>query len=279
MSSSVCRILPAAAAISSTISRVRSRVDAAPSADAPTVRSNALRTASRTSARRPCRPSCPSSSCPSSPWLGHFSSMTHSVSPETIHLRPHADVAERVSAPRRSRARAAPGAAVGRRDTEDAQPQPRPLGVQRDRPRRRAADGAGHRHGRPQRGDRGRGARPARRPPLRARRHLRRAAGELALGELLAAEAALPEDGASRALGATGPLAADPVLQRGLQARRRARRLLRPLLRPGPGAGGALARGRRARGRDGGGDAVRGRRASRPAGRVPARRVRHRRHA
>ena len=42
---------------------------------------------------------------------------------------------------------------------------------------------------------------------------------ELALGELLAAEAALPEDGASRALGATGPLRADPVLQRGLQAR------------------------------------------------------------
>ena len=29
----------------------------------------------------------------------------------------------------------------------------------------------------------------------------------------------LPEDGASRALGASGPLRADPVLQRGLQAR------------------------------------------------------------
>ena len=80
MSSSVCRTGPAAAAISSTISRVRSRVDAAPSAE-----------------RRPyARPRCERrrgrrldalvvllvlSSCPSSPWLGNFSSMTHLVSP------------------------------------------------------------------------------------------------------------------------------------------------------------------------------------------------------
>jgi purine-nucleoside phosphorylase len=41
----------------------------------------------------------------------------------------------------------------------------------------------------------------------------------LALGQLLAAEAALPEDGASRALGATAPLPADPDLHAGLQAR------------------------------------------------------------
>jgi uridine phosphorylase len=42
---------------------------------------------------------------------------------------------------------------------------------------------------------------------------------DLSLGELLAADAALPEDGASRALGAAGPLPADPVLHGGLQAR------------------------------------------------------------
>ena len=40
-----------------------------------------------------------------------------------------------------------------------------------------------------------------------------------ALGELLAAEAVLPEDGASRALGASGPLPADPKLHEKLQAR------------------------------------------------------------
>ena len=37
--------------------------------------------------------------------------------------------------------------------------------------------------------------------------------------QLLAAEAALPEDGASRALGATGPLPADPELHAALQTR------------------------------------------------------------
>jgi len=38
------------------------------------------------------------------------------------------------------------------------------------------------------------------------------------LGSLLVAEVALPEDGASRALGATGPLAPDPALLAGLRA-------------------------------------------------------------
>ena len=50
MSSSVLRTRPAAAAISSTISRVRSRVDCAPSADADSVRSTAARTAAMASA-------------------------------------------------------------------------------------------------------------------------------------------------------------------------------------------------------------------------------------
>jgi purine-nucleoside phosphorylase len=42
--------------------------------------------------------------------------------------------------------------------------------------------------------------------------------GDLVLGQLLTASAALPEDGASRALGATGPLAPDPKLQGALRA-------------------------------------------------------------
>jgi purine-nucleoside phosphorylase len=41
---------------------------------------------------------------------------------------------------------------------------------------------------------------------------------DLQLGQLLSAEAALPGDGASRALGATGPLAPDAKLQAALQA-------------------------------------------------------------
>ena len=57
----------------------------------------------------------------------------------------------------------------------------------------------------------------ARRAPAAAgRAPAARSADGLALGELLAAEAALPEDGASRALGATGPLPADPELHAAL---------------------------------------------------------------
>jgi purine-nucleoside phosphorylase len=41
---------------------------------------------------------------------------------------------------------------------------------------------------------------------------------DLTLGQLLSADAALPGDGASRALGATGPLRADPRLQAALHA-------------------------------------------------------------
>jgi purine-nucleoside phosphorylase len=43
-------------------------------------------------------------------------------------------------------------------------------------------------------------------------------AGGLALGDLVIAETALPHDGASRALGATGPLAPDPTLLEALRA-------------------------------------------------------------
>ena len=96
----------------------------------------------------------------------------------------------------------------------------------------------------------------------------------LALGELLAAEAALPEDGASRALGATGPLPRRRRPAIAALATARAGLVVSADLfydpRPRPRA--ALARGRRAGDRDGGGDGVRGRRPPRPAGRVPARR-------
>ena len=60
MSSSVPRTRPAAEAISSTISRVRSRVDWAPSAELDSVRSTAVRTAVM------------ASSTPLSPFLSFF---------------------------------------------------------------------------------------------------------------------------------------------------------------------------------------------------------------
>ena len=62
---------------------------------------------------------------------GNSSSMSHSVSTETIHLRPHEDVAERVLLP------GDPGRALRLAQqlidgAEDAQPQSRPLGLQRN---------------------------------------------------------------------------------------------------------------------------------------------------
>ena len=145
--------------------------------------------------------------------------MTHLVSPETIHLRPHADVAERVLLP------GDPGRAL-RLAQHLVDGTPKMLnhnrglwgysGIAHDgEPLTVQATGMG-------------GPSAAivveELVQLGARRFVRvgtcgALTPELALGELLAAEAALPEDGASRALGATGPLAADPVLQRGLQAR------------------------------------------------------------
>ena len=83
--------------------------------------------------------------------------------------------------------------------------------------------------------------------------------GERALGELLVAGAALCADGASRALGAGERAEADPELTAALErvgGRRRAGRLRRPLLRPRPRARAGLGRRRRRGGRDGGGDAV-----------------------
>ena len=140
------------------------------------------------------------------------------MSPETIHLRPHADVAERVLLP------GDPGRAL--RLAQQLIDGPKMLnhnrglwgytGIARDGAALTVqATGMG-----------GPSAAIVAEELVRlgARRLLRVGTcgaldGGLRLGELLAAEAALPEDGASRALGATGPLPADPVLQAALQAR------------------------------------------------------------
>ena len=104
-------------------------------------------------------------------------------------------------------------------------------------------------HGRAERRDRGRGADRARRPdpgPDRDLRRARRATSRWAT--LVPVEASLAADGASRALGADGRVEADPALARALAARERARaghgRLDRPLLRRARGAAGGVGRRR-----------------------------------
>jgi len=145
--------------------------------------------------------------------------MSHSVSSHTIHLRPHADVAERVLLP------GDPGRAL-RLAQQLVDGTPKMLnhnrglwgytGIAHDGlPLTVQATGMG-----------GPSAAIVVQEliALGARRLLRvgtcgALTGELRLGELLAAEAALPHDGASRALGATGPVAPDPALHAALQAR------------------------------------------------------------
>src|SRR3954453_2579936 len=171
--------------------------------------------------RRPCRPSCPScpSSCPS-PWRGNCSSIRRCMSPETIHIRPHEPVAERVLLP------GDPGRAL-RLAQQLITGVPKMLnhnrglwgytGVAADgHPLTVQATGMGG-------------------PStaivveeliiLGARRLLRVGTcgalveAGLSLGQLLSASAALPADGTSRALGADGPLPPDPALHGRLQAR------------------------------------------------------------
>lgn len=145
--------------------------------------------------------------------------MTLPVSPETIHLRPHADVAERVLLP------GDPGRAL-RLAQQLTDGTPKMLnhnrglwgytGIAHDgAPLTVQATGMG-----------GPSAAIVVEELIRlgARRLLRVGTcgaldGGLALGDLLAAEAALPGDGASRALGATGPVAPDPALHAALAAR------------------------------------------------------------
>src|ERR1700754_4869677 len=101
MSSRVPSTLLAAAAMSSTISRVRSRVELAPSAEACRARSTVERTAARASASTPLSAflSFLSFFLSFAMATGNSSSITRCMSPETIHLRPHEPVAERVLLP------------------------------------------------------------------------------------------------------------------------------------------------------------------------------------
>ncbi len=146
--------------------------------------------------------------------------MTHLVSPDTIHLRPHADVAERVLLP------GDPGRAL-RLAQQLITGTPKMLNHNRGL---WGYSGVAHDGVALTVQATGMGGPSAaivveELVALGARRLLRVGTcgaldDTLALGELLAADAALPEDGASRALGATAPLPADPGMLERLHARR-----------------------------------------------------------
>jgi DeoD family purine-nucleoside phosphorylase len=144
--------------------------------------------------------------------------MSHSVSTETIHLRPHEDVAERVLLP------GDPGRAL--RLAQQLIDGPKMLNHHRGLwgYSGMAHDGAPLTVQATGMGGPSAAIVAEELVQLGARRLLRvgtcgALAEGLELGELLAAEAALPEDGASRALGASGPLPADPELHAALQTR------------------------------------------------------------
>jgi DeoD family purine-nucleoside phosphorylase len=144
--------------------------------------------------------------------------MSHLVSTHTIHLRPHEDVAERVLLP------GDPGRA--RRLAQQLIDGPKMLNHHRGLwgYSGMAHDGAPLTVQATGMGGPSAAIVAEELVQLGARRMLRvgtcgALVDGLALGELLAAEAALPEDGASRALGATGPLLADPELHAALQTR------------------------------------------------------------
>jgi DeoD family purine-nucleoside phosphorylase len=144
--------------------------------------------------------------------------MTHSVSPETIHLRPHADVAERVLLP------GDPGRAL-RLAQQLVDGTPKMLNHNRGL---WGYSGIAHDGELLTVQATGMGGPSAaivveELVQLGARRLLRVGTcgaldGTLALGELLAAEAVLPEDGASRALGAEGTVRPEPALHDALRA-------------------------------------------------------------
>ena len=146
--------------------------------------------------------------------------MTQLVSPDTIHLRPHADVAERVLLP------GDPGRAL-RLAQQLITGTPKMLNHNRGL---WGYSGVAHDGVALTVQATGMGGPSAaivveELVALGARRLLRVGTcgaldDTLALGELLAADAALPEDGASRALGATAPLPADPGMLERLHARR-----------------------------------------------------------
>ena len=205
--------------------------------------------------------------------------MTHLVSPDTIHLRPHADVAERVLLP------GDPGRAL-RLAQQLITGTPKMLNHNRGL---WGYSGVAHDGVALTVQATGMGGPSAaivveELVALGARRLLRVGTcgaldGTLALGELLAADAALPEDGASRALGATAPLPADPGMLERLHARRGLVVSADLFYDPDASRPERWRAGRRARRRDGGGDDLRARRPPRTTGRLPARGLRPRRHA
>ena len=138
------------------------------------------------------------------------------------------------------------GAGPPRAGAADVQSRARTMGLHRHRRRRRAAHGPGDGHGRAERGDRLRGADRARRerrssgsgPAARSTRSSSSAT-------LLAAEAVLPADGTSAALGAGGAARAGPGPARPARGRRGAAghgREQRPVLRPARGRGRGVGR-------------------------------------
>ncbi len=148
--------------ISSTASCARSRVSCADPTVAWTVRSTASRTASGT---------CCLGLLAIALAVWHI--VRRVTEPAPIHLKP----ADRAGHAGALAGRSAPGprGRAGRpRIAAHVQPPPRPLGLQRHRPGRRAALRPGHRHGRSQRGDRDRGADHARGHHAHPHRDLRR---------------------------------------------------------------------------------------------------------
>jgi DeoD family purine-nucleoside phosphorylase len=140
------------------------------------------------------------------------------MSPETLHLRPHEDVAERVLLP------GDPGRAL-RLAQQLITGVPKMLNHNRGLWGYSGIAADGHPLTVQATGMGGPSAAIVAEEliMLGARRLLRvgtcgALSGGLQLGQLLSADAALPGDGASRALGATGPLAADPKLQGALHA-------------------------------------------------------------
>src|SRR3954447_17123659 len=148
---------------------------------------------------------------------GNSSSMSHLASTETIHLRPHEDVAERVLLP------GDPGRAL--RLAQQLLAAPKMLNHHRGLwgYTGAAADGLPLTIQSTGLGGPSTAIVAEELIALGARRLVRVGTGialaaGLELGALVIAESVLPGDGASRALGASGPLAPDPGLVAGLRA-------------------------------------------------------------
>ena len=190
-----------------------------------------------------------------------------------IHLRPAAELAERVLLP------GDPHRALAVAQVVLDQPRmfnhTRGLwGYTGHGARRRAAVGPVHRHGRPERRDRGRGADRPRRPHAHQDRHLRRAGRGLGARRARGgARGARRRRHERRAVAARSGSTPDPGLDGRAGARRRPAgdgRVHRRVLRAPRGRRARVGPGRRRGGGDGGGHAAGGGRPPRRAGRRAA---------